>query len=143
MEAQGLVETFEQQIQAGRAHTQEMADQMVAKMLATLNPPAEFQAKIKDAARDFIKAAQPPWTGKDIVDVWSKYYGAKFSDDELDELLKYYRSPLGQKDVVASREALGPYTAEFQERYKPIMDKAVQEFVAHLQGIRKDCNCAK
>ena len=143
MEAQGLVEMFEQQIQAGREQTRKMADEMIVKVLSTLNPPPEFQAKISDATRNFVEAAQCPWTSRDIVEVWGKYYGAKFSDKELDQLLKYYRSPLGQKDVIASREALVPYTAEPQERYKPILDKATQEFLNDLQVIGKECNCRK
>ena len=143
MEAQGLVETFEQQIQAGREHTRKMADEMVGKVLSTLNPPPEFQAKFRDATRDFVEAAQSPWTARDIVEVWGKYYGAKFSDEELDQLLKYYRSPLGQKDAIASREALVPYTAEFQARYKPILDKATQEFLDRLKAVGKECNCKK
>jgi hypothetical protein len=143
MEAQGLVETFEQQMEAGREHTRKIADEMVGKVLSTLNPPAEFQTKFKDAARDFVKAAQSPWTAQDIVEVWGKYYGAKFSDQELDQLLKYYRSPLGQKDAIASREALVPYAAEFQARYKPILEKATQEFLDRVQEIGKECNCKK
>ena len=72
-----------------------------------------------------------------------KYYGAKFSDEELEQLLMYYRSRLGQKDAIASREALVPYTAEFQKHYKPILEKATQEFLDRLQAIRKECNCKK
>lgn len=143
MEAQGLVEAFDQQIKAGREYTRQMADQMIDKMLSTLNPPAEFQAQFRDATRDFINAAQTPWTAQDIVDVWGKYYGAKFSDGELDELLKYYRSPLGQKDAVASREAMVQYRAEFQERYKPVMQKATDDFIKRLQEIGTKCNCKK
>jgi hypothetical protein len=143
MEAQGLVETFQQQLKAGREHTRKMADEMVGKVLSSLNPPVEFQVKFRDAARDFIVAAQAPWTARDIVEVWGKYYGAKFSDEELDQLLKYYRSPLGQKDALAAREALIPYTTEFQARYKPILDKAMQQFLNRLQAISKECNCKK
>lgn len=143
MDAQGLAQTFEQQIQAGKEQTRKIAEDMTAKMLSTLNPPAEFQAKIRDAARDFVEAAQPPWTARDIVDVWGKYYGEKFSDAELDQLLKYYRSPLGQKDVIASREALVPYTAEFQARYKLILEKATQQFAERVRAIVKHCNCKK
>jgi hypothetical protein len=60
MEAQGLVEMFEQQIQAGREQTRQMADEMIVKVLSTLNPPPEFQAKIRDATRNFVEAAQCP-----------------------------------------------------------------------------------
>jgi hypothetical protein len=143
MEAQGLVQMYEQQIQAGREHTRKIADDTVGKMLSTLNPPARVQTRIRDAARAFVLSAQPTWTARDIVEVWGKYYGAKFSDEELDQLLQYYRSPLGQKDVMASREALVPFTAEFQARYNKILEKATQAFAERLQAIVRDCNCKK
>ena len=143
MELQGLVKMFDQQLQSSRESTRSTANQVMEKMLASLNPPEEVQGKFRQAADEFIEAAQAPWTAQEIVDVWSKYYGAKFSDQELDQLLKYYRSPLGQKDVSASHEAMGPYQAEFQERYKPVMDQATQQFIKRLQAIIKECNCKK
>jgi len=143
MELQGLVKMFDQQLQSGREQSRDMANQMLDKMLSTLHPPQEFQDRARQAAQEFVVAAQAPWSGQDIVDVWSKYYGAKFSDPELEQLLTYYRSPLGQKDVSASHEAIGPYTAEFQARYKPILDSATQQFIERLQAIIKDCNCKK
>jgi hypothetical protein len=143
MEAQGLVEMFQHQLEVGRDFAQKRADQMLDQALAGLNPPEDVKAKLRDAVHEFLQAARSPWTGQDIVDVWGKYYGSKFSDEELDQLVTYYRSPLGQKDAVASREALDPFMAEFRERYKPILDKAMQEYVARLQGIVKDCNCKK
>ena len=143
MELQGLVKMFDQQLQSSRERCRSMANQMLDKMLATLNPPEEFQGKFRQAAAEFVEAAQAPWTGQEIVEVWSKYYGAKFSDEELNQLLKYYRSPLGQKDVAASHEALGPYQAEFQARYQPVIDQATQQFIKRLQAIIKECNCKK
>jgi hypothetical protein len=143
MEAQGLVQTFDQQIQMGREHTRTLANQMIEKVLANFDPPPAFQTKFKGAMNEFIKDAQPPWTGKEIVDVWSKYYGASFTDDELDQLLAYYQSPLGKKDVLATREALVSYTAEFQKRYNPIIEKATQHFIARVQAIGAECNCKK
>jgi len=143
MEAQGLVKTFEQQIEANREHTRKMAEEMIEKELSTVTARADIQARFKEAARDYVEAAQSPFTAQDIIEAWGKYYGAKFSDEELDQLLNFYRSPLGQKDVIASREALVPYTAEFQARYKPILEKATQEFIDRIQAIVKTCQCKK
>ena len=143
MEAQGQVEMFQHQIQVGREQTQKRADQMLEQVMSTLNPPEVVKDKFRDAVRDFLKAVQSPWTAQDIVDVWAKYYGAKFSDEELDQLLTYYRSPLGRKDAIASREALDPFFGEFRDRYKPIFDKAMQEYLGRLQAIVKECNCKK
>jgi hypothetical protein len=143
MELQGLVKMFDQQLQSGREHARSMADQMLDKMLTSLNPPEEFKGKLKQAAEEFVEAAQTPWTAQEVVDAWSKYYGAKFSDNELDQLLKYYRSSVGQKDVTVSHEALVLLQAEFRERYTPVMDQATQQFIKRIQTITEECNCKK
>jgi hypothetical protein len=86
---------------------------------------------------------QSPLTARDLVDMWAKYYGAKFSDDELDGILKYYQSPLGQKEVLASREAMTDYRQELQQLYDPVLKKATDDFIKRLQEIVVRCNCKK
>ena len=143
MELQGVAQTVDQQLQSSRERTQQMAHQTLDKMLSTLNPPEEFRRRFTEASDEFISAAQTPWSGQEVADTWTKYYGAQFSDKELDQLLKFYKSPLGKKDVAAVHEAMGPYTAELHARYKPILEKAIQQFIDRLQVIVKECNCQK
>ena len=38
---------------------------------------------------------------------------------------------------------MGPYQAEFRERYKSVMDQATQQFIKRLQAIIKECDCKK
>lgn len=143
MEAQGLVATFEQQIQLGREQAEAQVDQLMEQILGTLRPPPEFDQKLKEAASEFMSAMQPPWSATEIVEVWARHYGSQFTDAELDRLVAHYQSPLGQKDVLASREAMIGFSAELNEAYKPTMEAATQAFMERLQQIEKDCNCRK
>ena len=143
MEAQGLVATFDQQIQAGRAQSKRVADQMLDQLLQGLNPNEEFKHKFRSAVGEFVQQLQPPWSAQQIVDVWSGIYGEQVSDQELDELLAFYRSPLGKKEVAASRTSLPKFNAYFQERYKPILEKATAAYVERLKAIAADCHCNK
>ena len=70
MEAQGQVEMFQHQMQVGREQTQKRADQLMDQVLSTLNPSEDVKGKLRDAVREFLRAAQSPWTAQDIVDVW-------------------------------------------------------------------------
>ena len=106
MEAQGLVATFDQQIQAGRLQAKANAKQMLDQLLAGLSPNDAFQEKFRLAVDDFAQQLQPPWSAKQVVDVWAGIYGAQFTDAELDGLLAWYTSPLAQKEVAASRDSL-------------------------------------
>ena len=69
MEAQGLVEMFQHQIDAGRGLAEKQADHMLEQVPSGLNPPEEVKAELHDAVREFIKAARSPWTAQDVVDV--------------------------------------------------------------------------
>lgn len=143
MEAQGLLVTIEQQLDSARVQNKEQAEIFMDQVMSQLNPSPEFQSRFEDAFNRFIKAVEIPWATDKIVEVWGKYYGKKFTDEELDQLIDFYSSRLGQKDAVASREALVQFNNYFVEVGKPIADKAAQEYIKDLQLIAKECNCRR
>ena len=143
MEAQGLLTIFEQQILEEREANHHQADIMLSQVMNELAPTDEFKTKIHAATDDFIKDLQGPWTAKDIVAQWSKLYGAKFTDPELDQLLAFYSSPLAQREVVAGREAMNQLTVRYQAQYKPIKDKATRTFIDRIQALVAECHCRK
>lgn len=143
MEAQGLIVLFEQQMELGKQQGREQSQAMIDQMLSGLNPTPEFRRRFHDAARKFEAAIESPWSAEEIVRVWARYYGAKFTDEELSQLLAHYRTPLAQKEVVASREALVQFTKHFGEAGKPILEKATGEFIEELKLIARECNCRR
>jgi len=143
LDSQGLLQMYEQQLKMGRDRAHQMADQMLAQAAASLDLTAQAKTQLNDVVQEFISNAMPTWTSQDVVDAWGKYYGSKFSDEELDQLTAFYRSPLGQKDVAATAEALPQMSADFQERYKLQLAKATDQYVKHLQQIMKECNCKR
>ena len=143
MEAQGLIQTFEQQIALGRKQSEEQGRAMVNQMMAGLNPSPEFKKRFDGAFQSFIAEVDAPWGADEIVAVWGKYYGQHFSDSELGQLLAHYRTPLAQKEVVASRQALVDFSNYFAEAGKPIAERAVANFIANLRLIAKECNCRR
>ncbi|MBK8816545.1 MAG: DUF2059 domain-containing protein [Methylococcaceae bacterium] len=70
---------------------------------------------------------QGKWTAEEIVSVWSKYYGSKFTDSELDQLIAFYLSDIGQKDVQASKTAENEVTQYFQNENEIIMKNSINE----------------
>jgi len=143
MEAQGLLITIEQQLVLARVQNQEQAKRMMGQVMSQLNPSPEFQRRFEGAFNKFIKAVETPWGADEIVEVWGKYYGEKFTDEELDQLVEFYSSKLGQKDAIANREALVQFNNHFVEAGKPIADKAVQKYIKDLQLIARECNCKR
>lgn len=143
MQAQGLVAAFEQQLQLSREACRKQADAMLSQILETLKVTPVFDEKFREAAQAFVEAAQPSWTASDIVASWSEYYAPHFTDAELDQLLAFYQSPLAQKEVAANKDAMVQLSAHFEELSKPIAEAATREFLARVQAIAEECNCAK
>jgi hypothetical protein len=143
MKAQGLLESFEKMQKSAIDGADKQAHQMVAQMLDQLNPPEDFRKQFDSAAADFLADLRTPWPAKDLVDEWSKVYGAEFSDNELDRLLAYYSSPLGQKEIAVMRAALPKFMAHIQELQQPLLQKAVNNYLQRLQSIARDCNCKR
>jgi len=143
MEAQGLLSMFEQQLTFSKVQNEKVGQQMIEQMLSQLNPNEEFQTRFKAALLTFIKKVETPWSADEIVSVWSEYYGAQFSDKELDLLVGFYTSDIGKKEVSASQIALVKFSEHFQMLGEPIVKKAMQEYIDELKITAKECNCAK
>ena len=143
MEVQGLLAMFQQQMDAGKQQGQDQAKQMLDQVMNGLNPPQEFKVRLRRAADEFIAALETPWTAQEIVDVWAKSYATSFTDKELDQLLAFYTSPLGKKDIAASHKAMPVLTSHLAGRSKPVVERATAKYVADLQLIVKECKCRK
>lgn len=143
MELQGLLVMWDQQMAASRQYGEQQAQQMLDQITQSLIPSAEFEAKFRGTFEIYLAAVQSPWVAQDLVDVWADKYGSKFSDQELDELLVYYSSPLGKKDVAATQSAVPEFTDHFFQLAKPIGERALTEYIQNLKALARECNCAK
>jgi hypothetical protein len=112
-------------------------------MLSALNPPPEFEARFRRSAEEYLASLQPKWSAQEAVSVWTSYYGPNFTDEELDQLLAFYSSPVAQKEATASRQALAQFTRYAEAQYKPMLEKATQAFITRTQQLVKECNCAR
>jgi len=56
---------------------------------------------------------------------WGRFYSQNVSEGDLDAILAYYRSPAGQKDVSASRAALGEVQRYIAQKRVPTAVPAV------------------
>ena len=54
---------------------------------------------------------------EEAVRAWERFYSENVTETDLDSILPYYRSPAGQKDVSASRAALGQVQRYMHEKH--------------------------
>ena len=143
MEAQGLLGTFQQQMDMGHEQSREQGQIMIDEFMHHLDPSPEYQEKFKAAFNLYIDALSSPWSADELVSVWAQNFGEHFTEAELDQLISHYTSDLGQKEVMASREAMAGFSTHFAEAAKPIIEKSFQDLTADLQSIAKACNCTR
>lgn len=143
MEAQGLLSMFESQLEMGKAQSKKVGQQMMDQLLSQINPNEEFKARLSAAFNNYMDKVTTPWGAEEIVSVWAQYYGQHFTENELNSLIEFYTSPLGQKEVKASKSALAEFTVHFQKLGEPIFQKATQEYIQELKLAARECNCQK
>lgn len=143
MQAQGLLATFEQQLALGRQQNREQGQLMLDQFMTNLNPPPEYRAQFEAAFDKYLQALSSPWSADELVAVWARHFGGKFTSVELEQLIAFYSSDLGQKEVAASRAALIQFSTHFAEAAKPLVETTFQDFSNDLQAIAKQCNCAR
>jgi len=135
---QGLYEIIEQQ----KSYCQEQVKLIAPKMLQeakTQFPGLKKTtlAALENAYQKFLNAAKPAWTTEEAVNAWSIYYGLNVTEDELDSILAFYRSPIGQKDTEAAKIAMQQWTIFFMEKNNVTIEKATQAYISELRAIIK------
>jgi hypothetical protein len=143
MHAQGLFESYEQQRSSGEIRMQRELKKLTDQEMSNLDPSPEYLKLFNDVGDKYIKSIQYPWTAKDKVDAWVKYYGEKFSDEEIDQLLAFYTSPIGQKEVMIVQEESVKISKHFQDIFVAALERAFNEYLNRMKVLIKECNCSK
>lgn len=117
MRLQGLLETFQQMRASGRARSTALVEDQFTKMLAA-NPemPTNLVLESRLAMRTALEEIDASWTVEEALDVYALHYGRALSEEELDQIIAYWSSPIGRRELEASRAAMGPFVEFIQKR---------------------------
>ena len=126
IEAQGLRQMMQQQLDQSKSAASEMGTDILTKVLAEEGlTPDQASPELKAVFQNFLEKTGAIFTAKELVDTWSQAYGSGLSDADLDNILAYYQSPTGKKEVVASQVAMQIFgrsvNAESQKRLNVLM----------------------
>ena len=143
MEALGYLDTWAQQLEMGRQYNEQLGKDMLNKVLLGQNLTDEYKEKLQLAFNRYMEGATSFQSAEDMVELWAKIYGPNFTDEELDQLIQFYTSPLGSKDVRVTQDTTVAFSKELQVKGKIAIDSAIQELVEELQFIIRECSCPK
>lgn len=133
--AQGLTEQFDQQFaqqrEAMKGYAEKLIEQSAASDGGQPNPLE------KAALARLVERHGEMFSGSEITAAWVAQYGKDLSLQDLQAILRYYESPIGRKDIAATKSAMPAVTfwmtQEAQTRAAPLLE----DFVADLQAARK------
>jgi hypothetical protein len=136
IQLRGLVRMMEQSKAAGRQQATEMVRSMTDKTFAQFpNVAPEKRAAIEAASQRFLREVDKSFDPDDALQAWGRFYSDGLTEQELDAILAYYRSPAGQKDVRASQAALPQFQKYMTERRAAATNSAVANYTAALREI--------
>ena len=143
MKAQGLDEMLESQFTMMQAEGIKQAEQMTKQIVSEFSLSREFEEKMVAATRIYVQTIQSSFSSAEIVSFWSRTYGSRFTEKELDGLLKYYNSPLGKKDIAVTKQALPVFNEYLLQKTSQVTERALSEYTSSLKSIVEECACKK
>ncbi|MFI5012624.1 MAG: DUF2059 domain-containing protein [Hyphomicrobiales bacterium] len=130
-----LQDMFEQQIAQSRASYLEFGKKILAQIQneSDVTDPAE-KARLDAIFQRYLKRGTSLWKAEDLVALWSQHYGQDLSSDDLDQILAFYKSPIGQKAVAASQAATAAFTNALAIQSQQRLREAIEQLAADLRG---------
>jgi hypothetical protein len=129
VEVQGVRKMFEEQYAQQRNAIAAEARQIYSQIVTS--DGGKESEKSKEIFTRFMTKTLDMISVNEMTNRWIFYYGTQLSDKDLKDILVYYKTETGKKDVAATRAAMTPFTAWFlqesQKRGEPLMAEFVRE----------------
>jgi hypothetical protein len=134
----GMADMLEQGQVTARAQASQLSKQIVAEIFKDGKAPSSGQqAKIEVAMQRFLEACAASMDVKEAAALWGQLYAANLSDAELDQILSYYKSEIGKKDVAATQAAMPLWQAQLSEKGTATMQAGIAELTREIREIVK------
>ena len=130
-----LQDMIEQQIAQSRVSYVAFGKKMFAQFQDQMAPnadPAE-KARMEAVLQRYIERAASLWKAEELAAIWSQHFGQDLSEDDLDQILAFYRSPVGPKIVAANEAANVAFTGTVNTQSQECLRGALQQLAADLR----------
>lgn len=140
MEAQGLQQMFQQQLDQSKVQARDLGKNLYRKMLSESGiSDGQENPKLEQVFTQYIERCSTMFTAKEFVETWSRFYGNNLSEADLEKILAYYKSSVGKKDVAASQAAMVGFSqvmgAESQKRMNDSVGQLMADLKAAMEGV--------
>ncbi|WP_293393276.1 DUF2059 domain-containing protein [Nevskia sp.] len=140
----GLLDAIEQQKAAVQRQLETTVQNSVRDNLKSFDLNPAFQARVDALTREFLeKATQSAFSGEAYVAELTTLFGPAFSDQELDQLIAFYSSPLGRRELAVTKEAVPKAIAVASQQGAEQLLSERKAFSDALRATLIECNCAR
>jgi hypothetical protein len=134
-EAQGLLELIDQQLVQQREVTRAGALKMFEDSVRQVG--GEPSDRERQAFERLVSRSSNMFSAKELVAVWVAEYGKDLSVQELNAMLKYYLSPIGRKDVAASKMGMVMFSKWMAEQAQQRTADLISTFASELKAAQQ------
>ena len=130
---EGIISRTQTESLAEAQHTLESAKIQFAEVFARLTPAQ--RDKLEAAVDHYVTAARGQWDVNEAAAVWTQAYAANLSDEDLKKIVEFTRTPAGQAEIAANRDAGNQLRTYLAQKRRAAMDKALQQYLADLKAL--------
>lgn len=135
IEAQGLHEMFQAQLDQNMASARQVGQNLVRKMAQeAAMSDAEAAAKLEPVFRRYMERCATMFSARELVEIWAEGYGRGLSDSDLDQILAFYKSPAGKKDVAATQAGMTAFAQKMNALGQARLGESVDQLMRDLKA---------
>ncbi len=135
MNYQGLLEAFQMQLNVGETEGKAFAEDFLSQTLGSMKLDGNTTKQLEAALSGYINNIQGSWNPEDAVQKWGSLFGSQFSSSELDKLIDFYSSDIGQKEVQASKKAMEQFMQYFSKNGNNAIQSATEKYIQQVEKI--------
>jgi hypothetical protein len=135
VEVQGVNKMFEEQYVQQRDAMTAQAKQIYTQIVT--DGGEKESEKSREVFMRLMRKSSEMISVSEMTNRWISHYGTNLSEQDLKDILTYYKTEIGQKDIAATQAAMKPFTAwlllESQKRGEQLM----AEFIKEMENLYK------
>jgi len=135
LEAQGLEQTFQQQLERSNTSARDVGESVYRTfLLKNAGPDGKANPLLEGIFRSYLERSARLFSARELVNSYASYYGLGMSDADLDAVLAYYTSSVGRRDTASSQAAMAGFSdtmaAEGEKRLNASIGRLMFELKA-------------
>jgi hypothetical protein len=135
VEVQGVNKMFEEQYTQQRNTMTAHGKQMYTQIMASAGE--KESKKSREIFMRFMRKSSEMISVSEMTNRWISHYGTNLSDQDLKDILAYYRTEIGKKDIAATQTAMKPFTAWLLIESQKREEQLTLEFMREMENLYK------